>query len=261
MNNSGGPRISIIMPCCNGDKYLEKALAAFFSQSYVQKRLIIVDGKSTDNSHNIISKFIELGMPLIWDRTPDAGISNAINIGIQHLLPDEVFGYLGCDDILMPDVLGEIGRIFHLAESIDGLFFDSFSYFPDVRSLIYRACPTSEFSFKNLLKFGTISGLQNVFIRSNHVIAYKFSDSHKYSMDYDLYLRIARDGIDRFTHIKKPSTINIMDGNISTGFALCGASEALKSAVDIAGWTPRLLYKYFLLRASMFKRWGRYLWH
>jgi glycosyltransferase involved in cell wall biosynthesis len=245
------------MPCYNGEKYLEKALTAFVSQSYENKRLIIVDGKSTDNSHNIIKKFIDAGHPLIWDQTPDTGISNAINIGLQHLTSSEIFGYLGCDDILMPQVLAEVSSVLAVAEGIDGVYFDSFSYAVSACELTYRACPKTDFSFKNLLKLGTIVGLQNIFIRSNHVIEYKFSEFHKYSMDYDLYLRMAKNNRSNFAHIGKPSTINIMDGNISTNFALSGASEALQSGINLAGWTPRLAYKYLLIRAFMFKAWVR----
>ena len=57
MNNS---TISIITPCFNSEKYLEKMINSVICQSYKSWELIIVDDYSTDNSINIINKYLNL---------------------------------------------------------------------------------------------------------------------------------------------------------------------------------------------------------
>lgn len=253
MKSAGEPFITIIMPCYNGERYLAKSLEAFALQDYPNKKLVIVDGKSTDNSHRIIEDFISKGYPLVWDRTLDIGISSAINIGLRHMDEDDIFGYLGADDILMPSILNEIAFLFRTAPDIDGLYFDSFSYHSESGNLSYRKCPSSEFSIASLLKFGTIAGLQNIYIKGNHVKANKFNEMNKYSMDYDLYVRLARSGRTRFAYIPKSSTINLMHDNLSTKFMQQGAKEALDLAISHFGYSPRLLLRALYLRLSHVK--------
>lgn len=248
------PFITIVMPCYNGERYLGKALEAFFSQNYPNKKLVIVDGKSTDSSHRIIADFIDRGHPIIWDKTPDAGISSAINIGLRHLSEGDIFGYLGADDILMPNVVSEVANLFGIATGIDGLYFDSYSYLCESGRLTYRKCPCAEFSLANLLKFGTIAGLQNIYIKSELVVANGFDESIKYSMDYELYVRLARNQVLNFTYVPLPSTINLMHGNFSTKYLFEGAIEAINAAANQVGYTPRLLFRLLLQRLAKIKR-------
>lgn len=253
MSSISKPFITTVMPCYNGEQYLTKSLDAFFSQDYLNKKLVIVDGKSTDRSHEIICRYIERGYPLIWDRTPDKGISSAINIGLTHLRNGEIFSYLGADDILMPNILGEVANLFSFATDIDGLYFDSYSYLVKDGKLTYRKCPTDEFSLANLLKYGTIVGLQNIYIKGEIVLANGFAESNKYSMDYDFYVRVAKNEFLNFTYVPLPSTINLMNGNFSTEFEFEGMIEAIHAAGKQVGYQPRLIYRLVRLWLSKIK--------
>lgn len=236
------------MPCYNGERFLRKSLDAFVKQEYINKQLVIVDGKSTDESHKIISEFISKGYPIVWDKTPDSGISNAINIGLRHFKNEDIFAYLGSDDILLPNVLSQIANFFDVAEDIDGLYCDSYSYLGEIGQLNYRKCPTSNFCLANLLKFGTIAGLQNIYIKGGLVQANGFDEDNKYSMDYDLYIKLFNNKLLNFTYIPIPSTINMMYGNLSTKFVIEGGFEATKSAIKQVGYKPCLIYRMILLK-------------
>lgn len=248
------PFITTVMPCYNGDRYLEKALNAFFTQDYPHKKLVVVDGKSSDRSHEIIASFIARGLPLIWDKTPDKGISNAINIGLAYLNKGDIFGYLGADDILLPNILSEVANFFLIAPSLDGVYFDSYSYLCESNQMSYRKCPEVKFSLNDLLKFGTIVGLQNIYIQGSHIVSNKFVEENKYSMDYELYLRLAKKGMTKFTHIPKASTVNFMDGNISSRFAMEGGLETIKYAIKHVGYMPVLWEKIYQLKRTKLKR-------
>ena len=50
--------VSIITPCFNSQKYLEVMMNSVINQSYENWELIIIDDFSTDNSINIINKYL-----------------------------------------------------------------------------------------------------------------------------------------------------------------------------------------------------------
>ena len=52
-------KVSIIMNCYNGEKYLHEALSSIISQTYQNWELIFFDNKSTDQSKTIFESFKE----------------------------------------------------------------------------------------------------------------------------------------------------------------------------------------------------------
>ena len=57
MQNKYKPKISIIMNCHNGERYLKKSLRSIFHQSFKNWELIFFNNRSTDGSLNIINSF------------------------------------------------------------------------------------------------------------------------------------------------------------------------------------------------------------
>lgn len=231
-------RVSIVLPNFNTVKYLKKCIEAFLAQDYPNKRLIIVDGKSTDSSHEIIKRYTEENEEIEWVRREDKGISEAINIGLELLENNEIFGYLGADDILLQGTLTKVADFMKEHPEATGVFFDSYSQNPK-GDRKFRRCPSKTMTMNALLRYRTVAGLQNTFLRSEIVKTYGFNTAAKYSMDYELYLRLARDGLgEKIFHIPHPSTVNINDGNISTRFRIASKREALEFAYENApfGW-------------------------
>ena len=119
--------ISMIMPNHNGARYLAKSMDAFLAQSYDNKELLIIDGKSTDESHDIIANVCAGNTCVQWLRYEDSGISDATNFAISHARGD-IIGYLGSDDILLKDVFQKVAELSEYID-FDGIFFKSFTTF------------------------------------------------------------------------------------------------------------------------------------
>jgi glycosyltransferase involved in cell wall biosynthesis len=47
------PKITIIIPCYNAEKWIAESINSALSQTYENKEIIFVDNESTDNSLNI----------------------------------------------------------------------------------------------------------------------------------------------------------------------------------------------------------------
>lgn len=237
-DDSNSPLFSIILPNLNSDKYLRKCMESFLTQDYQKKRLIVVDAKSTDTSHKIIYEFAEAHAEIEWLHEVDKGLSDAINIGLNQVQDGEIFGFLGADDLLLPETLTTIAKEMSARTEAIGIFCDSYSQNSKGERKL-RQCPCETMALPMLLKHRTIAGLQNTYFRSEIVKQYLFNQSAKYAMDYELYLRLAKDGLgEHIVHIARPSTININDENISTRFSKASKREAFRFAYQIApfGW-------------------------
>lgn len=207
-------KISIILPNFNGGKYLEQSIKSFLDQDYENKELIIVDGKSNDNSHEIIEEFSNSHSNIIWIKDSDKGISNAFNIGLNYAKGD-VVGYLGSDDIIYKNLFSELNYI-NSWSTFDAVYFNSYTFYINEKKCLLRKCPEIQFNLNNLLSYGTIVGWQNIYFKKEIYDKYVIDESNKTCMDYEFYLRICSSDNILFVKSDNIATINIFDGNIST---------------------------------------------
>jgi glycosyltransferase involved in cell wall biosynthesis len=102
-------KISIVVPCYNMENFIEESLLSIINQNYPNLELIIVDGKSTDRTLEIISKYEKHISLLISEK--DEGQYNAINKGFSKATGD-VFAWLNADDIYFSWTLKHVAKFF-----------------------------------------------------------------------------------------------------------------------------------------------------
>ena len=51
------PKISVVIPSYNQGCYLEETILSILNQKYPKLELIIIDGKSSDNTHDVFKKY------------------------------------------------------------------------------------------------------------------------------------------------------------------------------------------------------------
>lgn len=208
--------ISIILPNFNGEKSLGCAIQSFLDQGgggdVPNFELIVVDGKSTDRSHDIIKSFLERSDRLRWVKEADFGISDAFNRGMAFC-SGKTIGYLGGDDLLMPGILDRVTALTSMVE-VDGIFFNSYTNWVRERKVRLQKPAATDLSRNNLLKYGTLVGLQNIFYKREILINNPLDIRNLYSMDYELLLRLSLLQM-KFMYVDEAATINNFDGNIS----------------------------------------------
>jgi len=205
--------ISIILPNLNGAKRLESAIKSFvYQEGHVESELLIVDNKSTDGSHQIIKSFAESHRNIHWIKETDKGISDALNLGVRSA-KGELIGYLGNDDLLMPRITRTIAEFDKLIE-FDVIFFNSYTNYVQERKCILQKPVTTLLSRENLLRHGTIVGLQNIYFRRRIFEGTRYNIENKYSMDYEMLLEISSQQL-KTVYVDEVATINNMDGNIT----------------------------------------------
>lgn len=113
-NTTYNPKISVVVAVFNGAATLSRCIKSIFSQTYLNKELIIIDGGSTDASVRIIqenSRHISY-----WESKPDRGIYHAWNKALSHAAGEWVC-FIGSDDYIWEkDVLEKIVPSLEIAE-------------------------------------------------------------------------------------------------------------------------------------------------
>ena len=90
-------KITIITVCVNAEKTIKDTIESVLKQSYKDFEYIIVDGKSSDDTLKIISKYDDKRIRLISEK--DKGLYDAMNKGIK-LSTGDIIGTINSDDIL-----------------------------------------------------------------------------------------------------------------------------------------------------------------
>lgn len=97
--------ISAVIPCYNGEKFLEQAVASINNQTYLPKEIVIVNDGSTDGSESTIERLKATSRVKIKSvNQVNRGVSAARNVGIAHASYDWV-AFLDVDDIWLPTML------------------------------------------------------------------------------------------------------------------------------------------------------------
>ncbi|NAZ83637.1 glycosyltransferase [Kineococcus sp. R8] len=211
---SGGLSISVILPNLNGAKHLQAAIDSFVAQAHPHKELVVVDGMSSDGSHEIIAAACAAYPEVRWVRQADEGISDAFIRGFGACR-GQVVGFLGSDDRLAPSILEEVAGTFGMIDA-DAVWFNSYTWFVAEKRCDLRKPPVQEITRSNLLAHGTLVGWQNIYYRRRVYDAHLPSRECRWAMDYEFLLRIADLGY-LFVYVDDVASVNLMDTGTVAG--------------------------------------------
>jgi glycosyltransferase involved in cell wall biosynthesis len=95
------PKISIIIPCFNAEKYVGEAISSALDQSYQNIEVVVVDNASGDNSLEVINKF---GSKIVIKSCNKLGGNYARNMGLMAS-SGEYIKFLDADDYISGDLI------------------------------------------------------------------------------------------------------------------------------------------------------------
>ena len=179
-------KVSVITACYNSTATIEDAIRSVLSQNYHDIEYIIIDGKSTDDTVEIIRKYESKISKIISE--PDNGIYDAINKGIKSATGD-VVGFLHSDDFFSDEnVLSKIAGKFKKSEA-DAVYSDlEYVYREDIHK-IFRHWKSGNYTQGMFLK-GWMPPHPTFYVK--RVVYEKhgfYNTDFKISADYELMLR------------------------------------------------------------------------
>jgi glycosyltransferase involved in cell wall biosynthesis len=93
--------VSLIIPSYNRAHLLREAIESTLLQTYPNWEMIIVDDKSTDDTHAVVSSYLERDTRISYYLNPDKGVSSARNFGIEKARGTYI-AFLDDDDVNLP---------------------------------------------------------------------------------------------------------------------------------------------------------------
>ncbi|TFH92999.1 glycosyltransferase family 2 protein [Vibrio ouci] len=185
--------VSVIIPCYNVEETVVRALDSIFGQSYPIFEVICVDDCSTDNTKDVILDYKDCRVKYIKN-IKNSGPSYSRNIGFKQSV-GSIVAFLDADDYWHSDkVKAQIALLRYFDfEVVSCSYFDGELH--RVKETIgYRILTLSEIMLSNIISTPSVLMHRSAFLL--------FNEEMKYSEDFDLWLRLIRNG-SRFGYINK----------------------------------------------------------
>ena len=97
------PKVSIIIPVYNVDRYLKECLDSLISQTLVDIEIICINDSSTDNSLSILNEYAQKDNRVkVCNNSENQGLSCTRNVGLGVAI-GEYIGFVDSDDYVDKD--------------------------------------------------------------------------------------------------------------------------------------------------------------
>ena len=225
-------RFSIITCTLNSAEWLQESIDSVTAQQGVAVQRVFVDGGSTDGTLELIAR-VPGDVVLVHDK--GEGISAAMNAGVEAA-SGEIIAHLHSDDVYLgTQALATVAAAFAREPR---------------RQWLYGRCKkivdgemrendfvTKAFSWENLVRSNIVPHPATFVRREAFVAAGGFSPTLRYTMDYDLWLRLARQGapIQLSDYL---AAFRVHDGSLSSTQIWPCHAECLRVRQRYAGANP-----------------------
>jgi glycosyltransferase involved in cell wall biosynthesis len=191
------PRVSIIMPVLNGERYINESIESILGQTYQDFELIVVDDGSTDRTPELIRAFSHRTNLKYVRHAERQGIARSVNDGVRNS-SGELIAFLDHDDTWFPNFLEtqvghldqhpEVAMVHSDFQTIDA---DGNVLQPSVAALRDQDARPSGYVFPRLFMDSFIVGDSAVIRKECWEKLGGFDESIRFG-DYLLWMRIAR---------------------------------------------------------------------
>jgi len=180
-------KVSVITATYNRDSTIVRALSSIKSQTHNDIQIIVVDGRSQDDTVSLANKILD--DKDILQSEPDKGLYDALNKGLA-LAEGDIIAFLHSDDLYFDnDVISKVVEIFS-DDSVDLVYGDVCFFSGSNVMKIIRRYRSDKLSEKNLA-WGKMPAHPAMFIRRR---IYKelgfFETNFKIAADYEFLCRL-----------------------------------------------------------------------
>ncbi len=198
-------KISIITATFNSSESLKSCIDSVVMQDYSSIEYIIIDGKSSDSTTEIVKNYQATYSYIKMVSENDSGIYDALNKGLA-LATGDVIGFLHSDDLFPSNtIISELATKIN-DNNLDGIYGDLQYVTKENTNKIIRIWKSCDFR-PELLKKGWMPAHPTLIIKKQVYLKHGFfNKSYKISADYDFMLRIFKDSNLKFGYLPKVVT-------------------------------------------------------
>jgi GT2 family glycosyltransferase len=190
------PRLTVLMPVYNGERYLDEAIASVVEQDFKNLEFVIVDDASTDSTPRILRDWAARDNRIVILRSRARnGIARSLNYGLANARGEYV-ARQDADDVWLS---GRLARQIDLLDADKGVILVSANYYvidSDGERIGTMLLDNPPAVIDHLLHFGNVVGGhgQVMFRRDVVMQCGGYSEELELSEDYDLWARLRRSG-------------------------------------------------------------------
>jgi glycosyltransferase involved in cell wall biosynthesis len=202
--NNKNSLVSIITVCYNSEKYIQDTIKSVLNQTYDNIEYIIIDGKSTDNTLDIIKEYEpKFNDRMKWISEPDEGIYDAMNKGIK-LATGDIIATINSDDVYADNnVLENVIEVFN-EEHCDACYGNVAMVKRDDLNQISRLWRTDSNKYFSQLKYGWVPAHPSFFAKKRLYDEYgNFDLDFKIAADFDLICRFIEKNNIKLSYLNK----------------------------------------------------------
>lgn len=118
------PKVSIIVPVYNAEKYLHRCVESILSQTFLEYELLLIDDGSPDRSGEICDEYAQKDRRIRVFHKENGGVASARNFGLDNAR-GEWITFIDADDIISHNFCSAIGK-----SNVDIVFTESKKFFP-----------------------------------------------------------------------------------------------------------------------------------
>ncbi|ULQ57426.1 glycosyltransferase [Flavihumibacter rivuli] len=190
------PKVSVILPVYNGERFLREAIESILGQTFQNLELIIINDGSKDGSEKIIKAYSDPRILYLVNQ-PNKGLIYTLNRGIE-MASGHFIARMDADDIALPhrlerqvEYLGQNPGVAVVACPVQ--YIDEHGEFSGSWVLDHAIIDRN--AIRNILPSKNVIAHPTVMARSEVMKAYLYAAYQPNTEDYDLWLRIAANGL------------------------------------------------------------------
>jgi len=185
--NNNTPKITILMPVYNGEKYLKKSIESILNQTFKDFEFLIINDSSTDNSEKIIKSYADPRIIFIQNEK-NIGVTKTLNRGLE-LATGEYIARMDADDISLTKRLNKQIKFLEANPKI-GICGTWIKTIGNIKGYIQKY-PTNPNEAKAQMLFYTPLAHPTVMMRKNILKRFnlKYDENLRNGQDYDLWSR------------------------------------------------------------------------
>ena len=195
-------KISIVMASYNYASIIGEAIESVINQTYKDWELIIIDDGSTDNSVEVIKKYLNDNRIKLYINEKNLGLAKTVRKGIQYSTSDWI-AFLESDDKFFPNALEE--KIKAISKNADIIFTNLELIGNENLKLLYlQHFENIKTYWKLLINTGFVENFAQyisnvnliptfsvVMVKKNLLTKCKFNSLCKSSLDYFLWAQLS----------------------------------------------------------------------
>ena len=186
-------KISIIIPVYNAEMFIEQAIQSVLAQTLSDYELIIVNDGSTDNSGNIIRKYM-VDPRVKYYFQDNFGESYARNVGLKKAI-GEYIAFLDADDIYSIEKLEKQILFLNTHQQYDAVYNDAICIDVNGNEIGYLKSEEKIEDSKNLLAYilyrQIIPASASMMFRRKSIQDIYYPEEYRFAEDYAFILKVA----------------------------------------------------------------------